>query len=136
MTQIYKSARVFLSNKFLLNWMRKYPIKDLSEWIRDKLNSLPEKDNQGNHYRVGWQLITYLAATAAEGSTNPKLRLLGKLAKKGTKKSFIDLASKKLEEWLDRNLDNPYFTKSCNYCGMTINNWSNYCPYCYNQLGF
>jgi len=85
MTQIYKSAGTFLSNNFLLSWMKKYPIKDLSEWIRDKLNSLPEKDNQGNHYRVGWQLITYLAATAAEGSTNPKLRLLGKLAKKRNK---------------------------------------------------
>lgn len=113
--------------------MGKYPIKDLSEWIRDKLNSLPEKDNKGNHYRLGLQLITYLAATAAEESTNPKLRLLGKLAKKGTKKSFIDLASKKLEEWLDRNLDNPYFTKPCNYCGNWVSTNSSFCPYCYSK---
>jgi len=53
---------------------------------RNKLNSLPEKDNQGNNYRAGWQLLTYLVASAAEESTNPKIRILGKLAKKGCKK--------------------------------------------------
>ena len=101
--------------------MSKYPMKDLSEWIRNKLNSLPENDNQGNNYQVGWQLLTYIVASAAEESTNPKLRLLGRSAKRGAKQSFIDYAVKKIEDWLD-NSNNPYqLTNSCNYCGNAIN---------------
>jgi len=110
------------------------PIKDLSEWIRNKLNSLPENDNQGNNYRVGWQILTYLVASAAEESTNPKLRLLGKSAKRGAKQSFIDYAVKKIGDWLD-NSNNPYqLTKSCIYCGRLINSLSNNCPYCFNKI--
>ncbi len=112
--------------------MSKYPIKDLSEWIRNKLNSLPENDNQGNNYRVGWQLLTYLVGSAAEESTNPKLRLLGRSAKSGAKQSFIDYAVKKIGDWLDNSSNNPYqITRSCKNCGSMIDNWNNYCPYCY-----
>lgn len=116
--------------------MKKDPFKDLTEWIRNKLNSLPEKDNQGNNYRVGWQLLTYLVASAAEESTNPKIRVLGKSAKKGVKKSFLDLSLKKFSEWLENPTNNnPYqLSKSCNYCGKVVNNWSNYCPYCFNKI--
>ena len=111
-------------------------IKDFSEWIRNKLNSLPEKDSQGNNTRVGWQLLTYLVASVAEESTDPKIKMLGRLAKKGAKKSFIDLAVKKIFDWLDNpNNNNPYqLTKSCIHCSHLVNSWDNYCPYCYRIL--
>ena len=112
------------------------PKKDLSEWIRNKLNSLPEKDNQENNYRVGWQLLTYLVASAAEESINPKIRILGKLAKKGAKKSFLDLAVPKIFGWLENpSNNNPYkLTRSCIYCGLNVNYWDRFCPYCYRKL--
>jgi len=83
--------------------MNKDPLTDLTEWIRRKLNSLPEKDNQGNNYRVGWQILTYIVANAAEELTDPKIRLLGKSVKKGAKLSFIDFAVNKLNNWIDAN---------------------------------
>jgi len=94
---------MFLNNQVLMMWMNKDPLKDLTEWIRRKLNSLPEKDNQGNNYRVGWQILTYIVANAAEGSTDPNIRLLGNSAKKGAKLSFIDFAVNKLNNWLNTN---------------------------------
>lgn len=116
--------------------MKKDPFKDLTEWIRNKLNSLPEKDTQGNNYRVGWQLLTYLVASAAEESTDPKIRKLGKAAKKGAKKSFIELAVPKIFNMLNIFSNNPYqLTKSCNSCGSIIDSWTNSCPYCNNQIG-
>lgn len=117
-------------------WMIKDPLKDITEWIRNKLNSLPEKDNQGNNYRVGWQVLTYFVASAAEESTDPKIRKLGKAAKKGAKKSFIDLLANKLGVWLSTTQNNPYqLSRSCNYCGYMVDNWNNFCPYCNNQIG-
>lgn len=118
-----------------LMWMSKDLIRDLTEWIRTKLNSLPEKDNQGNNYRVGWQVLTYLVASAAEESTDPKIRKLGKAAKKGAIQSFIDLLANKLGVWLSATQNNPYqLSKSCNHCGSIVNSWNNYCPYCFNKI--
>ena len=74
--------------------MVKDSTKGMAKWIRNKLNSLPEKDNQGNNYRVGWQILTYVVANVIEESSDPKIRLLGKSVKKGAKLSFIDLAAK------------------------------------------
>ena len=107
-------------------------IKDFSEWVRNKLNSLPEHRVQEDNYRLGWQIITYIFGSAAEESTNPRLRLLGKSAKRGAKQSFIDFVVKKIDDWLENPVNNnPYqLTKSCHYCGWAINSWSNYCPYC------
>jgi len=119
---------------FPLMGMSKDLIRDLTEWIRTKLNSLPEKDNQGNNYRVGWQVLTYLVASAAEESTDPKIRILGKAAKKGAKKSFIDFALNKLSDWLDGNNNLYQLTKSCSCCGCVVNSWSGYCPYCFNKI--
>jgi len=114
--------------------MVKDSTKDITKWIRSKLNSLPEKDNQGNNYRVGWQILTYVAANVVESSSDPKIRLLGKSVKKGVKLSFIDLAAKKLSDWLDGN-NNPYqLTKSCSFCGCVVNSWNNYCPNCFNKI--
>jgi len=112
------------------------PIKDLIEWIRNKLNSLPEKDTQGNNYRVGWQVLTYLAGAVAEESTDPKIRMLGRSAKKGAKKSFIDLAINKISDWLENPVNNnPYqLSKSCIYCGRIVYSQTNYCPYCFNKI--
>ena len=116
--------------------MSKDPFKDLTEWIRAKLNSLPEKDNQGNNHRVGWQVLTYLVASAAEESTDPKIRMLGKAAKKGAGKSFLDLALKKISDWLENPANNnPYqLTKSCNYCSRVVDSWYDSCPYCFNKI--
>jgi len=115
--------------------MNKNPINDIIEWIRNKLNSLPEKDNQGNNYRVGWQFLTYLAGATAEESTNPTVRKLGKAAKKGAKKSFVDLVIPKIFNKLNNFSNNPYkLTKSCTYCGSVVNSWTNNCPYCNNQI--
>ena len=91
--------------------MGKQP-KNLSDIIRDKLNSLPEKDLQGNYNRAGWQFISLIAAEAAENSTNPQLQILGQYVKLGTKKSIVDYASKKIEDWLDSILEDPYGRRS------------------------
>lgn len=116
--------------------MAKDPLKEFTEWIRRKLNSLPEKDNQGNNYRVGWQVLTYLVGSAAEESSDLKIRRLGKSAKKGAIKSFFDFAIPKLFNALSNFSNNPYqLTKSCNYCGNVVNSWTNICPYCNNQIG-
>ena len=110
-------------------------VKKLTEWIRNKLNSLPEKDAKGSEYRVGWQILTYLVGTAAEESTNPKVRILGESAKKAAKQSFIDYAVKKIVEWLDKPSNNPYqLSKSCKYCGVVVDSWSSYCNYCFNKI--
>lgn len=114
--------------------MNKDPFKDLIEWTRNKLNSLPEKDNQGNHYRVGWQFLTYLAGSVAEESSDPKIRMLGKVAKKGAVKSFFDLLTEKALDWFSKQ-NNPYqLTKSCIHCGHLVNSWDNYCSYCHRIL--
>jgi len=116
--------------------MNKDPIKELIEWIRNKLNSLPEKDNQGNNYRVGWQFLTYLAGATAEESSNPEIRKLGSAAKKGAKKSFLDFVAIKFFDWLENpSTNNPYLqTKTCSYCGNWVSLSSNYCPYCFNRF--
>ena len=116
--------------------MKKEPIKNLIEWIRNKLNSLPEKDNQENNYRVGWQFLTYLAGSAAEESSDPQIRMLGKAAKKGAKKSFIDLVAVKITDLLFNPSNNPYLTKQCSYCGNWVSTSSNFCPYCYGSNEF
>jgi len=108
--------------------------RDITRWIRNKLNSLPEKDNQGNNYRVGWQILTYVVANVVEGSSDPKIRLLGKSAKKGVTLSFIDLALNKLSGWLDGNNDPYQLTRSCSFCGDVVFSWNNYCPNCFNKI--
>jgi len=79
--------------------------KNLSDIIRDKLNSLPEKDQQGNYNRAGWQFISLIVAEAAKNSINPQLQMLGQCVKLGAKRSIVDYASKKIEDWLDSILE-------------------------------
>jgi len=114
--------------------MAKDSPKEITKWIRRKLNSLPEKDNQGNNYRVGWQILTYVVANVVEGSSDPKIRLLGKSAKKGVTLSFIDLALNKLSDWLDGSNDPYQLTNSCSFCGDEVYSWNDYCPNCFKKI--
>src|SRR5438445_3276671 len=106
-----------------------YPT-DPSEQIRNKLNSLPEKDNRGNYNRLRWQTFTYFIGSALEESTNPKLKNLGKSMRIGAKKSFVDYLTQKIVGWLDKLLDK----KVCSYCGYANNSNAIFCNQCRNYF--
>ncbi len=105
-------------------------MEDISENIRNKLNSLSEKDNQGNYNRLGWQILTYIAGSAAEESTNPKLRNLGRVLKRGAKKSFADYLAQKIVGWLNKFS----ISKTCPFCGYSNNSTAIFCNQCRNYF--
>jgi len=88
------------------------PFNDIGDLVRYKLNSLPEKDQQGNYYRLGWQIISLITANAAENSTNSQLQILGKFVKIGTKNSISDYVAEKINNWLDQFLEDTYDRRS------------------------
>lgn len=100
------------------------------EAIRHQLNKIPEKDNQGNYNRLGWQILTYIFGKAIEESNNPKLKNLGKVMRVGAKQSFADYAVQKIVNWLDKMLD----SKSCPYCGYVNNLNDVFCNQCRNYF--
>lgn len=113
--------------------MNTYPTKDPSEMLRNKLNSLPEKDQQGNYYRFFWQLVSYSIGSVAANSNNSNFKKLGENMKKGAKKSFVDYALNKIESYIDRFLDgNITLNKICMYCGFQVDSQSSFCPNCRN----
>ncbi len=107
--------------------------KDLSDLVRNKLNSLPEKDQQGNQYRLFWQFITYLIGNEAESSNDTSLKVVGKKIKLGAKKSFLDYTTTKIENWIDRFFDNMG-SKTCIYCGHTSQYNAKICFNCRNYF--
>ena len=89
--------------------MKKSPTKDLSELIRTKLNSLPEKDAQENNNKLGWQIFSLLVSSKAQNSQNPSLRKVAKLVRKGTEESVADYAAAKIREYVLTSLrKDPY----------------------------
>ncbi|MCV0410760.1 hypothetical protein [Nitrosopumilus sp.] len=89
--------------------MKKAPIRDLSELVRTKLNSLPEKDSQGNNNKLAWQIISLLVSDKAQYSTNSNIRHVAKLVRRGTEESVADYAASKIRSFVLNNLrKDPY----------------------------
>ncbi len=64
--------------------------QELSEVIRQRLNSVRGIDSKGNDSRFKWQFLTWIGGIILESSEDFRVRIVGSKLRRGAEKSFAD----------------------------------------------